>query len=340
MSSTNIPKVTVLMAVYNGEKYLREAIDSILNQTFKDFEFLIIDDGSTDGSADIIQSYEDKRIRYMRNEKNIGVAASSNRGLCQARGEYIARMDCDDISLPERLEKQVKFMDDHPEVGVCGTWLKVWGRDEIWRYPTNHSAIMASSLFRSPLANGTTMMNKGLLIKNNLYYDESFKVASDSDFFNRCKKCFALASLDEVLYYYRQHEGQITNRYRNKKSYFGDRIRTKKLHDLGLSPNPREIEIYRALTYRKFDFSREFIEDANKFMLDIKRKNDEVKLYPEPEISIVLGKKWFDVCNASRSLGIWTWKYFWDSPLSRYAVLSRRTKVTFTLKCLLRYSKH
>ena len=116
------------MTVHNGEKHLSEAIDGILNQTFKDFEFLVIDDGSTDGSADIIQSYKDVRIRFISNGKNLSVPVSLNMGLNLARGEYIARMDCDDISLPQRLEKQVQFMDANPEVGVCGTWLETFGR--------------------------------------------------------------------------------------------------------------------------------------------------------------------------------------------------------------------
>ncbi len=115
------PRVTVLMSVYNGEKYLREAIDSILNQTFKDFEFLIIDDGSTDSSADIIRSYTDFRIRLIQNEKNIGLTRSLNKGLKLAKGEYIARMDVDDISLPIRFEKQVSFLDKYEDVKLVGS---------------------------------------------------------------------------------------------------------------------------------------------------------------------------------------------------------------------------
>src|SRR5215472_9201923 len=99
------------MPVYNGEKHLREAIDSILSQTFRDFEFLIINDGSTDGSVEIIASYRDPRILLVHNEKNLGLIATLNRGMDLARGEYITRMDCDDISLPRRLEKQVAFME-------------------------------------------------------------------------------------------------------------------------------------------------------------------------------------------------------------------------------------
>jgi glycosyltransferase involved in cell wall biosynthesis len=118
----NVPQVTVLMSVYNGEKWLSESIESVLEQTFQDFEFVIIDDASTDRSADIINSYKDGRIIYARNAHNMGLTKSLNKGIGLARGEYIARMDADDISVANRLEKQVTFMDANPEVAVCSSY--------------------------------------------------------------------------------------------------------------------------------------------------------------------------------------------------------------------------
>ena len=117
---SNLPLITVLMPVYNGAKYLNEAIDSILNQTFSDFELLIIDDGSTDQSIDLIKAYNDPRIKLIVNKKNIGQSATLNKGLELARGKYIARMDQDDISMPERLKKQMGFMDEYPKFAVPG----------------------------------------------------------------------------------------------------------------------------------------------------------------------------------------------------------------------------
>ncbi len=112
------------MSVYNGDMYLKEAIESILNQTFTDFEFLIINDGSIDKSEKVIKSYSDKRIRYYKNSKNLGLAASLNKGVGLSKAKYLARMDGDDVSYPNRLEKQVNFMDVNPEIDVCGTWVK------------------------------------------------------------------------------------------------------------------------------------------------------------------------------------------------------------------------
>jgi len=117
----NAPAVSVVMPVYNGEKYLRESIDSILNQTYTDYEFIIVNDGSNDKTEEIILSYNDNRIRYIKNEKNLQIVKSLNRGIELAKGRYIARMDADDISLPRRFEKQITFMENNLEIGVCGT---------------------------------------------------------------------------------------------------------------------------------------------------------------------------------------------------------------------------
>lgn len=121
MVTSSAPKITVLMPVYNAERYLRTAVDSILGQTFSGFELLIVDDGSDDGSTAIVSSYTDKRIRLIRNECNLGLIATLNKGLQAARGQYVARMDADDISLPTRLERQIAYLERHREVGVVGS---------------------------------------------------------------------------------------------------------------------------------------------------------------------------------------------------------------------------
>ena len=125
------PKVTVLMSVYNGKKYLHESVGSILNQTFKDFEFVIINDGSTDGTEKILEEYSriDKRIVLIHNKENLGLTKSLNKGIKVARGEYIARMDMDDISASDRLKKEVEFLDHHQDYAVIGTFVKIMNKD-------------------------------------------------------------------------------------------------------------------------------------------------------------------------------------------------------------------
>jgi len=204
------PKVSVVMAVFNGEKYLGQAIDSILGQTFTDFEFIIVDDGSTDATSQIIQGYGDARIRFILNEENIGLTRSLNKGLSLASGAYIARMDGDDVSLPERLAKQVEFMDANREVGACGTWAmdidqegKIIGKRETfagdqlnnfyWRSALTHS----SAMFRFSQTSGPR-------------YDETARVSQDYDLWLRIAAENKLGTLPEYLLLYRVHDESIT----------------------------------------------------------------------------------------------------------------------------------
>ena len=216
--ANNNPKVTVLMPVYNGEKYLREAIDSILNQTFTDFEFLIINDGSTDSSVEIINSYDDSRIRLIHNEKNLKLVASLNKGMDLARGKYIARMDCDDISLPDRIEKQVIFMDENPDIVVTGTWVENIDINgdfiNIVKPPVGGD--MESLYWRpSPLIHPSVMMQKNIIEKYK--YDLAFMHAEDYELWLRISKKYKIDNIPEVLLKYRIHNCNISKIYRKEQ---------------------------------------------------------------------------------------------------------------------------
>jgi glycosyltransferase involved in cell wall biosynthesis len=156
------PKVTVLLPSYNGEKFISEALKSISDQTFSDLEILVINDGSIDGTLDILNKAKEPRLRIINNEKNLGLVASLNIGIDNALGEYIARMDQDDIALPERLEKQVKFMDSHNDVAACGTWVKTFGKIDgfINKTLTDPEDIKANLLFYTSMAHPTVMIRE------------------------------------------------------------------------------------------------------------------------------------------------------------------------------------
>ena len=199
------------MAVYNGEKYLRHAIDSLLAQTFTDFEFIIVDDGSTDATSQIIQGYDDERIRFIQNEENIGLTRSLNKGLALAGGEYIARMDGDDVSLPDRLAKQVAFMEANHEVGACGTWAR--DIDQAGKVIRNREALTGDDLDSfywrvSPLIHPTVMFR--FTPSLGPWYDETVPVAQDYDLWLRIRAEQRLSNLPEYLLLYRVHEESIT----------------------------------------------------------------------------------------------------------------------------------
>ena len=164
-----MPKVSVLMPVYKTkEEYLREAISSILNQTFTDFEFLILDDCPEDDREEIIKSYKDKRIKYYKNEKNLGITPSRNKLIDMAKGEYLAIFDHDDISLPTRLEKQMAYLDEHPECGVVGCKTQRMSNGKQSKNPTNDHEIKLALMRVCALTHPTSMIRKSVLIKNNM----------------------------------------------------------------------------------------------------------------------------------------------------------------------------
>ena len=215
-----MPRVSVLMPVYNGEAYLQEAIDSILKQEFTDFEFVIINDGSTDHTAEIIQSYDDPRIRYFENEQNIGLVGSLNSGLKLVQSPYIARMDADDISMPKRFANQVDFLDAHPKVGVLGSAVKVIDGDgnssNIRRFPENHELITWSMFFDDPIAHPTVMMRRELLKRVRGYRADMLQ-AGDYDLWRRLSKVTRFSNLPNVLLFLRRHDTCITKVHRTQQ---------------------------------------------------------------------------------------------------------------------------
>jgi glycosyltransferase involved in cell wall biosynthesis len=203
------PLISVLLPVYNAEKYLNEAINSILFQTFTNFELIIINDGSSDRSEEIIFSFSDDRINYIKNETNLGLIETLNKGISLSKGKYLARMDNDDISMPERLEKQVAFMESNPEVGVLGTSfynINKFGEIESKTiFPVSHSLLCWSLCFFSPIAHPTVMFRRDVVINANGYNLEMLH-CEDYDLWHRLSNKTRLANLPELLFKLRKHE--------------------------------------------------------------------------------------------------------------------------------------
>jgi glycosyltransferase involved in cell wall biosynthesis len=215
------PKVTVLMAVYNGERYLRDAINSILKQTYTDFEFLIVNDCSTDSSRKIILSYSDSRIRLVENIENIGLTKSLNMGLSLCRGEYIARQDADDISLPTRLEKQVSCLNARPGIALLGTQTSCIDQNGNRFKSIGLSraesvlAIRWQLLFGNPFAHSSVMIRTNVL-RDLGGYDEHFVTSQDFDLWSRLLHRYDASNLNEALISVRSHSDSLCSRYTAK----------------------------------------------------------------------------------------------------------------------------
>ena len=213
------PTVSVIMPTYNTPvEMLSEAVNSILEQTFMDFEFIIIDDCSTDTSVQYLETIQDERVKIIRNQQNMGITKSLNIGLSLARGRYIARMDSDDISLPERFEKQLAFMEANPDVIVCGTWVQTFGDATyaIKRVIPEQEQLRCSFLFGNVygLCHPTAFFRGETLRQHNITYDENLPTAQDYGMWTVCTKYGQIANVEEVLLHYRVHNGQISAKKR------------------------------------------------------------------------------------------------------------------------------
>lgn len=235
------------MPAYNASTYIREAIESILNQTLDDFEFIIVNDGSTDDTAVIIRSYSDPRIIFLENEKNSGICVTLNKGLAAARGKYIARMDSDDISLPERLAEQVAFMEQNPEVGASGSDICVFG-DGIKPYTFTmvHESddCKAGLLFNSCFAHPSVIIRRSILENNQLRYKEEFRGLEDYELWWQIGKHSKLANINKVLLKYRHHSGQVTQNVPQKTKDAFDLFVKIRLADLGVDYNEEQLQVF------------------------------------------------------------------------------------------------
>lgn len=198
---------TVLLPVYNGQMYLKKAIESILKQTYKEFELLIINDGSTDSTDQIVRSYKDKRIRYIVNKKNIGLVETLNRGIKKASGTYIARMDADDLSHPQRLQKQIAFLSSHPDYGLVGSLFGLINEKREVREIggaklLGNEDLKLGLLFGNVFCHGETMFRKALFIQYNLFYDKKYQYCEDYELWTRMSRYTKFMNLPEVLYFY------------------------------------------------------------------------------------------------------------------------------------------
>ena len=215
------PKVSVVMSVYNGMPYLRDAVESILNQTLHDFEFIIIDDGSTDGTSQLIKDYAscDPRIVILENDENIGYSRSLNKGFARACGSYIARQDADDISLPDRFEKQLAYFDRHPDVGLLGTRpIFIDENDEIiqdssYIFVSRPEDIPSRLMDNNCIHHGSIMVRKEIIDQVGFYKVE-LEPSEDYDLWLRISEISKIANLEEGLYKYREHKQSISSKKR------------------------------------------------------------------------------------------------------------------------------
>ncbi|WP_181459120.1 glycosyltransferase family 2 protein [Herbaspirillum rubrisubalbicans] len=244
------PAISVVIPTYNAARYVEQAVASVLAQDFKDFEVLLIDDGSTDDTASVVARFaSDPRVRLLRNERNMGLIATLHRAYAQCRAPLIARMDSDDICAPDRFGQQVAFLRGHPEIDIVGGAIRFFGNvvPNVFTFPTSHADIHPAMLFYCPLAHPALMFRRELLDRGLIRYDDAFRHAEDYHLWSRLLLQVKAANLSQVVLDYRLHAQQVSSDSSDKQYAASLRVRRQMLEECGIEPSADEIALHESV---------------------------------------------------------------------------------------------
>jgi glycosyltransferase involved in cell wall biosynthesis len=282
------PYASIVMPVHNYDMYIKEAIDSVLSQTMPDFEFIIINDGSTDKSSEIAHSYEDPRIHIIDFTENKGCYPARNYGMRLARGKYICVMDADDICLPERLASQCTFFEENTDIGLIGSAFRYMNEIRPVYRSINPEIIRLLLLRYCYLLHPTCMIRHTLVKRHDLYYDENFIFASDYAWQVKASSLFPVSNVNEVLLLYRRHEHQISNKESYKQGEFSNRIRKQQLISAGLNVEDEKYDvIIKFLTFGAIKKEGDDII-VKKFIEDFIAINKMKRYYSQDRLTAML----------------------------------------------------
>lgn len=336
--------ISVVMCSYNTkEGYLRHAIESILNQGYKDFEFIIVDDKSTDNSIDIIKSYKDSRITLICNEKNMGLTRSLNVGISNTKGKYIARMDADDISLPKRLVVQLEYMEDNPDKVLCGSLAIGFGEDikDIHTHFTNDDELnKIKLLFSTVLVHPTVMMRSDVLKYNNIRYDERYKKTQDYKMWIDLSKVGSLGFIKQPLLKYRWHKNQISASQSDEQNLCSYKICNRYWRDLGFKLCDNEFKYLHNHVFKKAYIDAKM---TSKIIENIIKQNKKKRIFNpytfNKHMYYVYLKSTFKYFNITKNMDFIKTKIFYKSlnPIYYYYyfnILRTERRITFGLNSL------
>jgi glycosyltransferase involved in cell wall biosynthesis len=325
--------VTIVMPVFNAELHLKEAIDSIITQTYSNFEFLIINDGSTDSSNKIILSYSDTRIRYINNEKNKGLIETLNLGFSVALGKYIARMDADDISLRNRIEQQVNFLNKNPQIGLLGTGYTYFGdKNDVVQFPTRHEDLKYACLFYNPFCHPSVMIRKEVLdtfelkFKKEYLHSEEYKLWTDLLSFSHG------ANLNDNLLLYRSHPTQVSQVHLLQQIENSKKIRMEYLMNAGFDHTDMNIELILGESYEILTSDEVF--EKMKYLQKLADQNDRIEFFTIEKWQQELSKRYKNSLLELKIIDGKIYNHYKKSKLSEQIKWTFRQKIHILFKRL------
>lgn len=300
MKNEEKPLVSVLMAVYNGAPYLEEAVQSILNQTYRNIELLVVNDCSQDDSLVILERMQrsDKRVHIINNVQNSGLAASLKVAMAHASGEYLARMDADDIAVPDRFELQVRFLEQNSLVDIVGSWKKCFGAsDYLSKYPETIDACKATLLFNVPVGHPCVMMRHNAFKARNLTYDPALREGEDYDiWFRAWEQGLNFSNIPKVLLRYRAFPKKAKQGVKAQRVGQSVITREKALTFFGVPYTSEEAKVHHQAAALSFEDRTVSIEAVEAWFLKLAQFNAANNLLDDTAFNSVLADKFFHVC--------------------------------------------
>lgn len=287
------------MPVYNAAEYLLEACNSILQQSFDDFELLVIEDGSSDKSYELLRSIDDTRMQLHRNPENEGLISSLNKGIDLARGELIARMDADDICLPDRFRHQVAFMDKNKDIVISGGLFQdlADAKKPVIRQAGDPEEIKCRLFFYTALAHPTVIYRTKEMRYHALYYNSNYKHAEDFELWVRASRKVKISNINKVLIRYRRHSAQVSREHDKTQVQNLNKCRLEQLEEFAIDFNERDAELHLRIANQDYSPQKEFIADAEHWLIKLNEHNESSGFFSPSKFSRLLGEYWIAICR-------------------------------------------
>jgi glycosyltransferase involved in cell wall biosynthesis len=328
MTSTAL--ISVLMPAYNAERYIGDAIQSMIDQTHTHWELFIINDGSQDRTGEIALEFQDPRIHVHHFKKNVGLISALNFGLSLCKSDYIARMDADDISHPERLERQLSHLEQHPEIDLVGTGVTFFEEDSnhrvTWKrnhfHPENQDQILAQMTFHSALGHGTILMRKRVADAFASLYDPNYPHAEDYELWTRLLlRGFHLHNLQTCLYQVRTHAASVSRRETIMQKETTCRVRAVWRKKLKLPEDSELAQIHHQVSAHRFTVTPDFLKKAEVCLLELIEANRSFGMVPDSIFRNAVQSYWYATCSHLWGLGLKSWTTYLRSPVNQESAM-------------------
>jgi glycosyltransferase involved in cell wall biosynthesis len=329
-------EISVLLPVYNSQAFLKEAIESILSQSLKNFELIIINDGSTDNSESIIKSFMDSRIVYLKNPENIGLIKTLNKAIAIAKGNYLARMDADDVAMKDRLDLQLKaFQENKNRVVVSSDHFLLQGNKETYIKNHTQSDELKAILLFSPCFAHPTVMIKNIFVKENISYNEKYTHTEDYKLWTDLAICGEFYNINTPLLKYRSHPNQVSILNNSIQKQRSEEVRSLYLQKLGFVFSEEEFVTHNFIGNNVFINSIVELEKIEKWLLSLLNQNKKLKAFNQNQFQNIITKFWYDSCGYS-CLGLKAFLFCFGSEILIGQKVSFNTRFRLLGKCIIR----